>query len=215
MTSHPFAFDKAPPTRPICGRRRGHGRTGERITRVAPATGIDFPYAAQVSRIVRHRGDLAGTRHSKQVVYGITDLPPTLAGPQHIATYARHHWEIENGTHHVRDVTFGEDGHQPRTGTLPRRWQSSGTWRAAPCDTQATPTSPTPDANTSTTTAARSPCSESHQRITMTNHKVAGALDCRPVARERVFALRFAAYHLSRVVIEVPLGAATTISGGT
>jgi predicted transposase YbfD/YdcC len=99
---------------------RGHGRTEERITRIAAATGIDFPYAAQVFRIVRYRGDLTGTRHSKQVVYGITDLPSVLAGPQHIATYARQHWGIENGTHHVRDVTFGEDRHQARTGTLPR-----------------------------------------------------------------------------------------------
>lgn len=100
---------------------RGHGRTEQRITRVAPATGIDFPHAAQVFRILRYRGGLDGQRRSKEVIHGITDLTAQQAGAAQIATYVRDHWKaIENGTHHVRDVTFHEDVHQARTGTLPR-----------------------------------------------------------------------------------------------
>ncbi len=99
---------------------RGHGRTEQRITRIAPAGGIDFPHVAQVFRILRYRGGLDGVRRSKEVVYGITDLTAEQAGAAQIATYVRDHWKaIENGTHHVRDVTFHEDAHQARTGTLP------------------------------------------------------------------------------------------------
>ncbi|WP_326826977.1 ISAs1 family transposase [Streptosporangium sp. NBC_01756] len=100
---------------------RGHGRSEQRITRTAPADGIDFPHAAQVFRILRYRGGLDGQRRSKEAVYGITDLTAEQAGAAQIATYVRDHWKaIENGTHHVRDVTFGEDAHQARTGALPR-----------------------------------------------------------------------------------------------
>jgi predicted transposase YbfD/YdcC len=53
---------------------RGHGRTEQRTVRVAAATGIDFPHAAQVFRTVRHTGGLDGQRTRKQVVYRITSL---------------------------------------------------------------------------------------------------------------------------------------------
>jgi predicted transposase YbfD/YdcC len=98
---------------------RGHGRTEERIVRVAAATGIDFPYAAQVVKTTRYRGGLDGQRTSKEVIFAITSLPASQAGPVEIAVYQRGHWSIENGLHHVRDVTFGEDASQIRTGNAP------------------------------------------------------------------------------------------------
>ncbi|WP_406317592.1 ISAs1 family transposase [Streptosporangium sp. NBC_01639] len=116
---------------------RGHGRTEHRILRTAPAGDIDFPHAAQVFRILRHRGGLDGIRHSKEVCYGITDLTPRQAGPAQLAAYVRGHWKaIENGVHHVRDVTFAEDACQARTATLPRalaafRNLATGTLRRA------------------------------------------------------------------------------------
>jgi predicted transposase YbfD/YdcC len=99
---------------------RGHGRTEQRTVRVAAATGIDFPHAAQVFRTVRHTGGLDGQRTGKQVVYGITSLTPDAAGPAEIAFYQRGHWSIENRTHHVRDTTFDEDHSQIRTGHAPQ-----------------------------------------------------------------------------------------------
>lgn len=99
---------------------RGHGRTEERTVRVADATGIDFPGAAQAFRTVRYRGGLDGQRTSKQVVFGITSLGPQAAGPADIATDQRGHWTVENRTHHVRDTTFDEDHSQVRTGHAPR-----------------------------------------------------------------------------------------------
>lgn len=98
---------------------RGHGRTEQRTVRVADATGIDFPHAAQVFRTVRYRGGLDGQRATKQVVYGITSLTADQAGPADIAVDQRGHWGIENRTHHVRDTTFDEDNSQVRTGNAP------------------------------------------------------------------------------------------------
>ena len=99
---------------------RGHGRTEQRTVRLTAATGIDFPHAAQVFRTVRYRGGLDGQRTSKQIVYGITSLPPDAAGPADIAADQRGRRTIENRTHHVRDTTFDEDRSQIRTGNAPR-----------------------------------------------------------------------------------------------
>jgi predicted transposase YbfD/YdcC len=94
---------------------RGHGRTEERSLRVAPATGITFPGAAQIFRTVRYTGGLDGQRTGKQVVYGITSLTAQHADPAQVAAYQRGHWGIETRTHYVRDLTFAEDHCQART----------------------------------------------------------------------------------------------------
>jgi hypothetical protein len=54
------------------------------------------------------------------IVYGITSLPATLAGPEHLNYYQRWHWTVENRLHWTRDMTFPEDSSQLRTGTAPR-----------------------------------------------------------------------------------------------
>jgi hypothetical protein len=50
----------------------------------------------------------------------VTSLPIGTASPAQFAGHIRGHWVIENGLHHVRDVTFAEDASQTRTGNLPR-----------------------------------------------------------------------------------------------
>jgi predicted transposase YbfD/YdcC len=99
---------------------RGHGRIETRTIRVAAADGIDFPHAAQIFRLRRDRADLDGIRTNKEIVYAITSLPKRLAGPAQLNTLTREHWTIENRLHHVRDVTWGEDQSQVRTGNAPR-----------------------------------------------------------------------------------------------
>jgi len=98
---------------------KGHGRREKRTIRAAPADGIDWPHAAQVLRIRRDTGPTRGPWESKEIAYAITSLPADLAGPRHLAAYARNHWAIENKEHYVRDVTFREDAQKTRTGSQP------------------------------------------------------------------------------------------------
>jgi predicted transposase YbfD/YdcC len=99
---------------------RGHGRTEQRTIRVAPADDSVFPGARQVFRLRRDTGGLDGQRTRKDVVYGIVSMPAEVAGPAQLNHYARGHWCVENRLHWTRDVTFGEDNSQLRTGTAPR-----------------------------------------------------------------------------------------------
>jgi predicted transposase YbfD/YdcC len=99
---------------------RGHGRVERRTIRVAPADDSVFPGAVQAFRLRRDTGALDGIWTRKEIVYGITSLPADLAGPAQLNHYARRHWVVENRLHWVRDVTFGEDAAQLRTGTAPR-----------------------------------------------------------------------------------------------
>ena len=99
---------------------RGHGRTERRTLRTAPADHTLFPGASQVFRLRRDTGNLDGEWTSKEIVFGVTSLPPDLAGPAHLNHYERFHWTVENKIHWVRDVTFREDNSQVRTGTAPR-----------------------------------------------------------------------------------------------
>jgi predicted transposase YbfD/YdcC len=98
---------------------KGHGRREKRTIRTAPADGTGWPHAAQVLRIRRDAGPTRGPWESKEIAYGITSLPASLAGPRHLAIYARNHWAIENREHYVRDVTFREDAQKTRTGSQP------------------------------------------------------------------------------------------------
>ena len=98
---------------------RGHGRTEERRLSVVPATGIDFPGAQRVFRVIRYTGGLDGQRTRKQVVHGITNLVTEKADAAQLAIFVQGHWSIENSIHYVRDVTYREDASRARTGNAP------------------------------------------------------------------------------------------------
>jgi predicted transposase YbfD/YdcC len=49
----------------------------------------------------------------------ITSVPRALAGASELLCPVRGHWSIENGSHYVRDVTFGEDASRIRKGSGP------------------------------------------------------------------------------------------------
>jgi hypothetical protein len=52
-------------------------------------------------------------------IYAITSLTVTQATPAQLAGWIRGHWAIK-ALHHIRDVTYGEDASQTRTGNGPQ-----------------------------------------------------------------------------------------------
>jgi predicted transposase YbfD/YdcC len=99
-----------------------HGRREIRTLKVVTiAAGILFPRAAQAVQLRRRTRPLSGRgRWRTETVYAITDLRPHQARPDELAAWIRGHWQIENGLHWIRDVTFGEDQSQVRTGAAPQ-----------------------------------------------------------------------------------------------
>jgi len=63
---------------------------------------------------------------SPEFAYGITSLSRERAEAERLLALSRGHRAVENRLFHGRDVTFGEDHSQVRTGQAPR-----GTWRSA------------------------------------------------------------------------------------
>ena len=134
----------------------GHGRRERRAIRAAPADAISWPHAAQILRIRRDTGPTHGPWTRKEIAYGITSLPPDLAGPRHLATYARQHRAIENREHYGTRPS-AKISSRPAPGTSRTPTPSSATWSPAPSAAPGTPTSPMPAAPTAATTSASSP----------------------------------------------------------
>ena len=68
-----------------------------------------------MERTRRRRG-----RETVERAYAITSLTPERADADRLLEIRRGHWGIENRLHWVRDVVFGEDQSQVRTGSAPQ-----------------------------------------------------------------------------------------------
>ncbi len=101
---------------------KGHGRLEKRTIRTSDAIrGWDeWPDVAQGFCLDREALLLQSGRVRQERVYGITSLPAEQAGPGDLLALTRAHWGIENRSHYVRDVTFGEDHSQVRVGSIPQ-----------------------------------------------------------------------------------------------
>ena len=100
---------------------KGHGRLERRT--MTTTTWLNeylgsWPGVAQVFRLERRR-KVKG-REDVDVVCGITSLSSLAADAWALLGYTRAHWGIENGLHHTRDVTLGEDRCRVRRGRAPR-----------------------------------------------------------------------------------------------
>ena len=100
----------------------GHGRIEQRnITTSEVLVGYsDWPGLAQVFEVGRHVIIQKTGQERAEVVYGVTSLPPERATPERLLELVRGHWQIENKSHWVRDVTFDEDRSQVRCGNIPQ-----------------------------------------------------------------------------------------------
>lgn len=81
---------------------------------------MDFPFCGQVACIERHTENLKTGKKRSETAYLITSLYPHTASPKQLLDLNRGHWNIENKSHYVRDVTFDEDRSQIRTKSGPR-----------------------------------------------------------------------------------------------
>lgn len=101
----------------------GHGRIEERslvATSVLAGQQEIWPGIEQVFCIERRRTLKKSGKQSDEVVYGVTSLSRQQADASALLKLVRDHWRIENQSHWVRDVTFGEDHSQVRVGSLPQ-----------------------------------------------------------------------------------------------
>jgi hypothetical protein len=104
---------------------KGHGRLETYRVRTTTAlnaylkTEYGWEEVGQVLCIEHTRLVLASEVVMRSVHYAITSLDPVAASPQRLFKLWHEHWHIENKSHWVRDVIFGEDASRARTGTLP------------------------------------------------------------------------------------------------
>lgn len=98
----------------------GHGRIERRelVCSGVLAGRHSFPGLGQIFRLERERQEKKTGKREVEVVHGITSLTSIQAGPRRLLRLARGHWQIENRSHYVRDVTYGEDRSQVRDGTV-------------------------------------------------------------------------------------------------
>lgn len=102
---------------------KAHGRLEHRQILCSPDLNDWFAAkwtgVAQVFRLERTTTLLASGKVRHHLVYGITNLPGRAAPPHRLLALNRAHWAIENRLHWRRDVSFGEDTCQTRTGAAP------------------------------------------------------------------------------------------------
>jgi predicted transposase YbfD/YdcC len=88
---------------------KSHGRIESRRIEVAQALPgyPNWPGAQQVFRI--HRTRIEQGQITQECICGITSLSQSKADAFRLLSLVRNHWQIENGLHHIRDVTLNED----------------------------------------------------------------------------------------------------------
>jgi len=110
----------------LCNEKvKGHGRIDERDLETIEisdqeATEIGFPFIRQISKVHRIRRNTKSEKISEETVFVVTNAAVQDASPSMLMSTLRNHWQIENCSHYVRDVTFGEDKSQIRTGSAPQ-----------------------------------------------------------------------------------------------
>jgi predicted transposase YbfD/YdcC len=99
-----------------------HGRSESRWLACVslPADGLGWPGAVQAFVIERRVWKSKQQTAHRELVYGITSLTRAQAGAADLLRLNRGHWGIENRSHWVRDVLFGEDAGLACTGRLPQ-----------------------------------------------------------------------------------------------
>ena len=104
---------------------RGHGRIDARKVSCIEVDAKDFAdlefgTIRQICKIERNTNDLTKKPLRSETVFVITNAGPANATSSDLLTIVRSHWQIENSSHYVRDVTLQEDDSRIRAGSAPR-----------------------------------------------------------------------------------------------
>jgi len=98
---------------------RGRRERRTIVTRAVEPTQMNFPHAAQIARVERHR-NLHDPKSEPEMVWLITSLDAERAGAEKLLALARAYWGIENGGHGRLDGSAFEDAcrvHHPVAAT--------------------------------------------------------------------------------------------------
>jgi len=113
-----------PPLRLAATTEVGHGRIEVRqlcvLSVPADVAWFTWPGRQQVFSLQRTTRCKKSGRVRQETVYGITSLSEQEADAASLLCMVRSHWQIENGLHWVRDVTWDEDRSGVRSGHLPQ-----------------------------------------------------------------------------------------------
>jgi predicted transposase YbfD/YdcC len=99
---------------------KGHGRIEKRTVRTTTVLTMQQKWAGLKQGIEITRERTVKGEKTVEVVYGITSLSEQKANAERLLELTRGHWGIENGLHHVRDVTLKEDASRVRAGNAPQ-----------------------------------------------------------------------------------------------
>lgn len=96
---------------------KGHGRIEIReLTSTTALIGYLEGWADVCQVFVVKRTRVVKGERTEEEAYGITSLSRAEADADRLLGLVRGHWGIENGLHHVRDVTLKEDACRARKG---------------------------------------------------------------------------------------------------
>jgi len=100
---------------------KGHGRIEHRRIRTSTVLNAfaAFPHVKQVFLLERTTTKQKTGKVSHETVVGLSSRSPKDLPAEALLAAIRLHWTIENKVHWVRDVDWGEDRSQVRTGAAP------------------------------------------------------------------------------------------------
>lgn len=85
-----------------------------------PGQFTGFAGVRQLFRLERRVQRKGTDKATCETVFGMTSVPRLRGSASHLCAVLRGHWTIENRSHYVRDVAFGEDASQVRVGNIPQ-----------------------------------------------------------------------------------------------
>jgi predicted transposase YbfD/YdcC len=90
---------------------KGHGRIETRTLTTSSQLNdfLDWPFLQQVFKLERQVTFQKTGKSRHEIIYGVTNLSSLEAPPGQLQIMLRSYWQIENGLHYRRDVTFHED----------------------------------------------------------------------------------------------------------